>query len=163
MAALSLAIGVAALTLLLAASLAFKGALVGSVLGSAVSVQVRASDVIAVVAITLLGVGAVADVLFLNIRERAAELATLLATGWDEPALVRLIALEGTYVGTAGALAGGVIGLLVCAVFATAVPLGLVLTTAAAVAAGVACSAVASVVPSLALVRRPLSQGLADE
>jgi putative ABC transport system permease protein len=46
-----------------------------------VAVQVRCVDYVAVAATIALGVTAVADVLFLNIRERAAELATIRAAG----------------------------------------------------------------------------------
>jgi putative ABC transport system permease protein len=46
-----------------------------------VAVQVRCVDYVAVAATIALGVTAVADVLFLNIRERAAELATIRPAG----------------------------------------------------------------------------------
>jgi putative ABC transport system permease protein len=84
--AFSLAVGVAALTMLTAVTLAFRGTIVGSLLGNAVAVQVRGVDYVAVAATIALGVMAVADVLFLNIRERAAELATIRALGWPESA-----------------------------------------------------------------------------
>ena len=45
----------------------------------------------AVAATILLGVGAVADVLYISVRERAGELATLQATGWDDAATSRAI------------------------------------------------------------------------
>ena len=99
--ALSLAIGVCALTLLLAATIAFNDVLVGTLLGDAVAVQVRGTDYVAVIATVLLGVAAVADVLFLNLRERAGELATLEAGGWDDRALGRLVAFEGLWIGAA--------------------------------------------------------------
>jgi hypothetical protein len=54
-AALSLAVGVCALTLLLATTLAFRGVRVGSLLGDLVSVRVRAVDYVAVVTTILLG------------------------------------------------------------------------------------------------------------
>lgn len=88
LAATSLAVGAAALTLLVGITLAFQGVVVGSLLGDAVAVQVRGVDYIAVVATVALGVLAVGDVLFLNLRERAGELATLRATGWTETAPV---------------------------------------------------------------------------
>ncbi|HWK28876.1 MAG TPA: FtsX-like permease family protein [Solirubrobacter sp.] len=161
--ALSVAIGVAALTLLLAATIAFRGVLVGSLLGSAVSVRVRGTDVAAVVAIVALASAAVADVLFLNVRERAAELAVLRASGWDERALGRVIVLEGCAVGVVGAVAGGAAGLLGSALFAGALPVALVAVAGAAVVAGAALAGVASLVPARALARRGLSAALADE
>jgi putative ABC transport system permease protein len=49
--------------------------LVGSLPGDAVAVQVRGVDYVAVTATVALGVLAVADIIFLNIRERAPEQA----------------------------------------------------------------------------------------
>ena len=73
---------------------AFRGILVGSLLGNAIAVQARGVDYIAVTATVALGVLAVADVIFLNIRERAVELATIRAFGWTERALSRLVISE---------------------------------------------------------------------
>jgi putative ABC transport system permease protein len=161
--ALSLAIGVCALTLLLAATVAFNDVLVGTLLGDTVAVRVRSTDYIAVIATVLLGVGAVADVLFIGVRERAAELATLAATGWDEHALGRLVALEGVWIGALGATSGAGLGLLGAALFAGALPLGLVLTTLAAAAGGTAIAALAALAPAAWLRRMPLVPLLADE
>jgi putative ABC transport system permease protein len=100
--AVSLAIGVAALTVLAAVSFAFRGVLVGSLLGNAVAVQTRGVDYVAVIATVALGVLAVADVIFLSIRDRAAELATIRAFGWRESALSRLVVTEGAVIGVSG-------------------------------------------------------------
>src|SRR5205085_284556 len=81
---LSLGIGVFALTALLAVTAAFRGAVVGTVLGDAVAVQVRTADYLAVAATLVLGALSIADVLYLNLRDRSAEIATLRATGWRE-------------------------------------------------------------------------------
>ena len=99
--ALSLAVGVAALTLITAVTLAFRGTVVGSLLGNAIAFQIRGVDFVAVAASVVLGVLAVADVLFLNIRERSAEIATMRALGWRESALSRLIVTEGVIIGVA--------------------------------------------------------------
>jgi putative ABC transport system permease protein len=163
LAAVSLAIGVCALTLLLAATIAFRGALVGTLLGNAVSVQTRTGDYVAVIAIVLLGAAGVLDVLYLNIRDRAAELATLRATGWDERALARLIGAEGLLIGLAGSLAGGIAGLLGAALFAGTLPLGLVATTAGAVLAGALLAAAAAVIPAASLRRVHTVSVLAGE
>ena len=61
----------AALTLLIGVTLAFRGAVVGSLLGDAVTVQVRGVDYVAVAATVALGVLAVADALLISISERA--------------------------------------------------------------------------------------------
>jgi hypothetical protein len=161
--ALSLAIGVCALTLLLAATLAFHDTLVGTLLGDAVAIDVRAGDYVAVVATVLLGLAAVADVLFLNLRERSAEFATLVATGWDDRALGRLLVLEGLWMGALGALAGAVTGLLAAALFANALPAALLITTAAAALAGTALAGLAGLAPAAWLRRAPTVAVLAGE
>ncbi len=94
--AVSLAVGVTALTILAAVTVAFRGAVVGSLLGNAVAVQVRGVNYVAVTATVALGVLAVANVVFLNIRERAPELAAI-----QLPATLYLIA--------AAAVAGGLL------------------------------------------------------
>jgi putative ABC transport system permease protein len=161
--AASLAVGVCALTLLLGLTLAFRGVLVGSLLGDAISVQIRAVDYVAVAATMLLGTLAVADVLYLDIRERAAEFSTLRATGWREGPLARLVALEGLGMGLAGSLAGAILGLAAVAAFAGNLPPLLLFATTAAVSVGTLLAAAAAVVPILLLRRLPTAQLLAEE
>jgi putative ABC transport system permease protein len=161
--ALSLAVGVAALTMLTAVTLAFRGAVVGSLLGNAVAVQVRAVDYVAVAATVALGVLAVADVLFLNIRERAAELATIRALGWPEAALGRLVVAEGAAIGVCGSLAGAGAGLAAAAEFAGQFPGRLVLAAIAAGVAGVLVTVGAALLPARLLRRLPTAQLLAEE
>jgi putative ABC transport system permease protein len=161
--AIGLAIGVCALTLLLAATIAFNDVLVGTLLGDAVAVRVRTTDYIAVIATIALGVAAVADVLFLNLRERAAELATLLASGWDDGALGRLVVLEGLWIGALGAVAGGALGLAGAAVFAGELPTGLLLTTLAAAVCGTLVAGAGAIVPAVWLRRAQSVPLLAGE
>src|SRR5262249_22841820 len=113
LAVLALAVGVCGLTLLAVIQLAFHGAVAGTLLGDAVAVQVRGVDLIAVAFTGLLGVVAVADVLYLNVRERAVEYATLQATGWSAAALGRLVGYEALGLGLLGCMlgAGAAIGL----------------------------------------------------
>jgi len=161
--AVSLAIGVAALTMLAAVSFAFRGVLVGSLLGDAVAVQVRGVDYVAVVATVALGVLAVADVIFLNIRDRAAELATIRNFGWRDSALQRLVITEGVVIGLAGSILGAVLGLIAAADFAGQRPVALYVVAAAAVAAGVVVTAAAALLPAQALRRMPAAHLLAEE
>jgi ABC-type lipoprotein release transport system permease subunit len=65
-----------------------------------------------------IGVLAVADVGFLNIRERAAELATIRSFGWRDAALARLVVTEGAIIGVTGSLTGAAAGLGAAAWFA---------------------------------------------
>ncbi len=159
----SLAVGITALTLLTAVSFAFRGVVVGSLLGDAVAVQVRSVDYIAVVVTVVLGILAVADVVFLNIAERAAEFATLRAVGWGEPALSRLVITEGTVIGLTGSLAGAALGLAGAAEFTGQLPVGLCLLAAAACVAGTIVTATAAFLPARALNRLPTARLLAEE
>ena len=161
--AASLAVGVGTLTLLLAATLAFHNILVGTLLGSAVSVQVRGSDYFAATAIILLGVGAVADVLYLNVLDRAGELATLRATGWDRVTLMRLVATEGLWIGALGSLAGAALGLAGAAAFAGALPTELIVTSLIAALVGTVLSGTVSVLLATSLNRTPTLALLAGE
>ena len=161
--AASLAIGIGALTILTAMTFAFRGVLVGSLLGNAVAVQARGVDYIAVAATVALGVLAVADVIFLSIRERAAELATIRAFGWTETALSRLVISEAAILGAAGSLAGAALGLTAAADFAGRLPPRLLLVATTATLAGIAVTATAALLPAQALRRLPVAHHLAEE
>ena len=161
--AVSLAVGICALTLLLSATLAFHDVLVGTVLGSAVSVQISTGDYVAVASIIVLGVGALADVLYLNMLDRQAELATLRATGWDAAALTRLTAEEGLWIGALGSLLGAATGLAGAAVFSGSLPPSLILTAAGAALTGTLLGALISAIPAALQSRRaPASLLTAD-
>ena len=159
----SLAVGIAALTLLTAVTVAFRGQIVGSLLGNAVTVQVRGVDYIAAGATAALGVLAVADVVFLNITERAAELATIRSFGWRDTALARLVITEGAIIGVIGSLAGAGLGLGAAAWFAGHLPARLLAIAAAAVAAGIIITAAAALLPAALLRRLPAAHLLAEE
>jgi putative ABC transport system permease protein len=161
--AVSLAVGITALTMLAALSLAFRGVVVGSLLGDAVAVQVRGVDYIAVTATVVLGVLAVADVVFLNITERSAELAAIRAFGWRESTLSRLVITEGVIIGLAGSLAGAAIGLSAAAIFAGQAPASLYLVATAAAATGILTTAAAAFLPAHALHRLPAAHLLAAD
>ena len=159
----SLAVGIAALTMLTAITVAFRGQIVGSLLGDYIAVQVRTVDYIAVGATVTLGVLAVADVVFLNIRERAAELATMRSFGWRDTALARLVITEGAIIGVIGSLAGAGLGLAAAARFAGQLPASLPVIAAAAAAAGIIITAAASLLPAALLRRLPDATLLAEE
>ncbi len=120
-------------------------------------------DYIAVAACVVLGVLAVADVLFLNIRERSAELATMRALGWGEPALGRLVVTEGAIIGIAGSVTGAALGLTAAAEFAGQFPVRLVLVAAAAVVTGAVVTIGAALLPAQLLRRLPTARLLAEE
>ncbi|MER7418172.1 FtsX-like permease family protein [Micromonospora peucetia] len=159
----ALAIGVAALTLVTAAGYAFRGTIVGNLLGDTVSLSVRGADTMAAVATVLLGAAAVADVLYLNIRDRAAELATLRAVGWSDAALGRLIGYEGLALGLLGAVTGAGLGLAGAAWLVGALPGALVTVAALVAVAGVLVTSMAALVPAALLRRLPTARLLAEE
>ncbi len=159
----SLAVGIAAVTMLTAVTFAFRGVIVGSLLGDAVAVQVRSVDYIAAGATVILGVLAVADTVFLNIRERAAELATIRSFGWRDSALARLVITEGAVIGVAGSLIGAGLGLAAAAWFAGQLPARLLAIAAVAMVAGVLITAAAALLPAALLRRLPTADLLAEE
>jgi ABC-type antimicrobial peptide transport system permease subunit len=159
----SLTIAIASLTVLVGASLAFKNLLVGTLLGGAVSVQVSGSDYAAVVVIILLSLAVIADVLYLNQRERASELALLRATGWSRRSLGALTTIEGVWIALLGSLLGGGLGLAATAAISGAIPGALLGTTAAAVTAGLVAGTAAAALPGVLPSRLSLAARLAAE
>ena len=160
---LSLAVGIAGLTVLTAVTVAFRGVVVGSLLGDAIAVQVRGVDYVAIAATVLLGVLAVADVLFLNIRERAPELATIRSLGWRESALARLVVSEGVVIGLLGSLAGAGLGLVAVSWFAGQVTHRMIAVAVAAAVIGLVITAAAALIPAGLLRRLPAAHLLAEE
>ncbi len=161
--AVSLAVGVTALTSLAAVTFAFRGVVVGTLLGNAVAVQVRGVDYVAVTATVALGVLAVADVVFLNVRERAPELAAIRTFGWTETAITRLVITEGAIIGLAGALAGAALGLVAAGLTAGQFPATLYVIVAAAAGGGLLVTTTAALLPAQALRRLPAAHLLAEE
>jgi len=161
--AVSLAVGVTALTILAALTFAFQGVVVGSLLGNAVAIQVRGVDYVAAVATVALGVLSVADVVVLGIRERAAEIATIRTFGWRESALGQLVVTEGVIIGLTGSLAGAAFGLAAAAEFAGQLTTRLYLIAAVAVIAGALVTAGAAMLATRALRHLPDAHLLAEE
>jgi putative ABC transport system permease protein len=120
-------------------------------------------DYIAAGATVILGVLAVADVVFLNIRERAAELATIRSFGWRDSELARLVITEGAIIGVTGSLAGAGLGLAAASWFAGALPARLIALAAIAVLAGVVITAAAALLPAALLRRLPTAHLLAED
>ncbi|WP_444950166.1 FtsX-like permease family protein [Micromonospora ureilytica] len=160
--ALSLMIGVAALTMLLAITFAFRGAITGTLLGDAVTLQARTVDHIAVAVTIVLGIVSVADVLYLNISERAAEFALFGAVGWTDAMLNRLVIIEAIGMGAIGGTLGAAAGLGAAAVFAGGVTAPILWCSGAALVFGVAVSGLSVVVPIAVLRRLPTAHLLAE-
>lgn len=160
--ALSLAIGVAACTGLAVIETDFHGQVTGTVLGDAVTVQVAGVDLLAAAIIALLGAVSVADVLYLDIRERSAEFALLGATGWNAALLTRLAGYEAVGMGVLGSVLGAGLG-FGAAGFAGTVPLGVYLTVALVALGGVVLTVLAALIPAWSLRRLPTARLLAEE
>jgi putative ABC transport system permease protein len=157
-----LAAAVATLTVLVAINAAFEGNLVGTLLGDAIIVRVSGLDYLSVAIAILLAVLAVADVLYLNLRERAAELLTLATSGWSDRELIAAAGLEALGLGLIGAVAGAVIGVMAGVIID--LPLAwLLIAGFASAAGGVALALVASVAPLRRVTRLAPTTVLADE
>jgi ABC-type lipoprotein release transport system permease subunit len=161
--AAAVAVGTAALTIILAITSNFRGTVVGSLLGNAVTLQVRGADLVAVVGIILLGALAVADIGYLNVRERAAEYTVLRCAGWQEATIARLIATEIVGIAALGAVVGAAAGLAATAELANRLPSGTISTAVLAGAVSIAVAALAGVIPIATLRRLPPARVLAQE
>lgn len=111
----------------------------------------------------LLGAAAVADVLYLNIRDRAAELATLRAIGWTDAELGRLVGYEGLALGLVGSTTGAAVGLASAGWLIGTIPGALLLVAALVALAGALVSTVAALVPAALLPRLRPARLLAEE
>jgi len=145
--AAGLFVGVAALTVLVGIERGFHGTLVGTVLGNAISVQVRSADFVAVALTIVLAGLSVADVLYLNLRERSAELATLRAVGWSDRQIATVIVLEGLGLGLLGSVAGGIAGFALGWALLDVPPLPLLVAAAIATAGGIVIAVLGSLIP----------------
>lgn len=129
----ALGAGVAGLAVLLAAQLSFRQSIGDSALAGLVTATTRPGDVLAAVLAVGLGAVAVADITYLNLRERSGELAALAACGWGRAQTGRLLAYEAVLIGATGSLAGGAAGLVAAATafgVASAVLAGVVIAAA---------------------------------
>lgn len=160
---LGLVLGVAALTLLLALNNALQGTLVGTLLGNHISVQVRAVDLVSVVLVILLGAASVADVLFLNLKERAAEFATLSTSGWGDREIRALALMEALGIALLGGVAGAGLGLGISGLVRGVALLPSFGIALAVLAGGVLITLLACLVPVAGLARLTPTTVLAEE
>jgi hypothetical protein len=159
----ALAVGVGALTMLVLIAVVFRNEVVGSLLGDAVAVRVRSVDLLAAVTAVALGALMVADVLYINVRERSAELAALWAGGWSNGAMLRLVGYEGLGMGVLGGALGAVAGLLGAIWFSGRLGLDMILLAVIVATGATVIAGAAAILPALALRRLPLSTVLAEE
>ena len=155
LAVLGLVVATAAFTLLLAISVGFQGAVVGSILGDAVALQTRTSDYAAALAtFALAGIG-VGNLMYLNIRDRGPELATLRATGWTEQHLRQLLLTEGALIGAIGGTLGALLGLAAALALIGSLPILVLVAALATAVAAILISLAATLLATTLLLRLP--------
>ncbi len=163
LAMVGLLLGVGALTALIALNQGFQRTLVGTLLGNVIAVDVRVVDFISVVLITTLGAVSVADLLYLNIKERQAELVALRTLGWDDKDLSVLVVMEGMLMGLIGSLLGAALGVGGVALV-RGIPVGPILSSAGiAAAGGVVATSLASLAPAARVSNLIPVRALAEE
>jgi len=161
-AAAGFCLGAAALTFLLAINQAFQGRLVGTLLGEVVSGQVRGLDFLVVGVIVFLAGLSLADVLYLNLRERAAEFVTLKTVGWTDRHLARVIAAEAVVLGLVGTVPGIALGGTLGLLLGASVP-AVLLGGVASILGGLVVALLASLLPVLKLAALTAPSVLAEE
>lgn len=159
----AVAIAVAATAVLWAIQAAFNGEAVGTLLGDAVTLQVRGPDLIAAMGIIVLASFGMAHALGLEVRERAIEFATLQAVGWERRAVVSLLLGHALVMGIAGSLLGGGVALAFDHWVMGGITAASWATTAGAAGLGIASACLATVIPAATLRRRPAVALLAEE
>ncbi|MFN8029132.1 MAG: ABC transporter permease [Dermatophilaceae bacterium] len=103
---LGVLVATAGLGALLAIQAQLHGRAVGTLLGDAVAVEVRAPDVAAVLGTAALAGVGIAHLIGTEIRERATEFAGLRAIGWTEATIARLVVTHAALVALARAALG---------------------------------------------------------
>jgi cell division protein FtsX len=115
LAAAGVTVATTAVAAILAIQAEFNGRAVGTLLGDAVTIQVRAPDVAAAVLGFLLAGLGLFHLMATEVRERAMELALLRAVGWHRSTVLLVLVTQATLVGLAGAATGGAAALVVLA------------------------------------------------
>lgn len=160
---LAVALGVGSLVFLLTIAQQFAGAVVGTVLGDAIAVQVRSADIAAAIMLAVMALIAVGVILFLGLTEDARGYASLSASGWRDGALGVAVVAQGVLIALVGTLVGvGAAHLTLDQVVGVPAPgvwqLGGMIGGAAVVLAGVVALA-----PALSLRRLPIARLLARD
>ena len=157
LAVIALAIGVGGVTLVSAILAGFRSTVVGTVLGDAVSLQVRPVDIAAVACTLLLSAAAVADVLFINVREQSPRYALLLAVGWTRAHVARLVLTQAVALGILGALVGTGLALYGLDRITGTVPHTTWTVMAIAGIGGIVTACIAAIAPAAMLDRIPIA------
>ncbi len=125
--------------------------------------QVRGADYLAVGITITLAALSVADVLYMNLRERAPEFASLRTVGWSDRHLIVVVALEAVMVSATGSLIGVAVGVGI-SMLVLNIPISpLAVAAGFGLAGGVATALAASLVPLAQFGRLTPAAVLAEE
>lgn len=114
-------------------------------------------------AILLLAGAGVANVLYLNIRDRGSEIATLRSLGWHEKHLTQMVLTEAFGIALLGSLPGAALGLAAAAVLAGGISAAVVGAAAVATVVGLLIAIAAAALPVALLRRLPTALLLTEE
>lgn len=159
----ALTVGTAAVTALTLITWHFHDDAQGTLLGDAITLQVRAVDLAAAATTVALGVLAITDALYLNVRERSSELAALRACGWSDGELGRMVVYEGAFLGALGATLGAGLGLAAMTWFIGPPGVTALATAAGVAVAGMLVTILAAAAPAQLLRGLPLAAVLAED
>lgn len=157
----AVAVGAAAVAMVLEVNWTFAGTVIGSVLGDAVAVQTQASDLVAVALLAVLALASVAVVLFTGAIEDAQAFAALRATGWRDRSIAVLITSQGAIIGLVGAVVGLIVAVAVMALAFGASPAASALPAAIVLVASVLTAAAAALPVARHQAARSLAASLA--
>lgn len=157
--AVAVSLAVAALIVLLVLVRSFRSQVIGTLLGNAVAIQVRAQDLVAGTFLAILGLTAVAMVLHLNIGQDARMYATLQAVGWRRATLTTAVTTQALAIGLVGAGIGATAGLAITMWLVGTIPAEVATLTWTIAAGATLAALLAAISPTLAL-RRISTAGL---
>lgn len=162
-AALALALGIGSLVFLLEIVRAFSGRMTGTLLGDYIALQVRTPDLVAAALLAILGLVAVAFVLFLAVREDARSFAALQAQGWTQERLRVVVLVHAALIGLVGVGLGLLGGLGALHYVGEGLPDGVVTTVARVAVGGILATLVVAWLPAAVLRRLPTARILAQD
>lgn len=158
----TLALGAGTFTGLLVIESAFQNEVVGTLLGNAVAVQVGTPDVVAAATVSVLGLIAVTDLLFLDLREQSPFYASLKAAGWRPSALIKLVIGQAAILGVAGSILGSAAALCILRQFGT-ISVEALGAAVPVILAAVLLTVMAAAFPARKLLRQDPAHLLAEE
>lgn len=159
----ALALGICAMGLLVGIDTAFHATATDSLLADAVGVRVRAADDWAAALALVLSVTTAADVVYLGVKERERELATLRATGWADGDVRTLVLWESVLIAALAGLLGGALAALATLAFVHTLPALVYVALAVLFLGSVALTAAAALIPARLSNRSSIAALLATE